>query len=219
MSANPDLKSIQPNIIDVLVCDDHQIFKDGIRSILSDVDWIQIWDEARNGVECLEQIKSQVPDVVLLDINMPVMDGIECLKVIKADFPSVKVIALTQFDEKRFVKQMLKYGADGYVLKSTSKKELLTAIQTVLKGNQYLAESVDPNTVTKQEDSPLFPDLSTREVDVLKLLANEKSTKQIAEELFISFHTVESHRANLFRKLQVKNLAGLVKWAVNNDYA
>ena len=213
-----EAESLQPEI-DIVLCDDHQIFKDGIKSTLNDVKWIKIWDVASNGEECIEEIKKHNPNVVLLDINMPVMDGIECLKIIKSDFPSIKVIALTQFDEKRFVKQMLKYGADGYVLKSTTKKELLTAIKTVLSGNQYLADVVDPKTTSAKENSSLFPELSPREVDVLKLLANEKSTKQIADELFISFHTVESHRANLFRKLEVKNLAGLVKWAVNNDYA
>ncbi|MAX82225.1 MAG: DNA-binding response regulator [Crocinitomicaceae bacterium] len=204
--------------IEVVICDDHQIFKDGVKTTLKDVGWLNVSGDPSNGIECLELIQANIPDVVLLDINMPEMDGIECLKHIKEDYPLVKVIALTQYDEKRFVRQMLKYGADGYVLKSTNKKELLLAIQTVLDGQQYLAEYAK-EVNDQRKDSPLFPHLSPREKDVLRLLADAKNTKEIAKELCISHHTVESHRSKIFRKIGVNNLASLVKWAVNNDYA
>ena len=136
MSANPDLKSIQPNIIDVLVCDDHQIFKDGIRSILSDVDWIQIWDEASNGVECLEQIKSQVPDVVLLDINMPVMDGIQAVHEISksSNIGEVQTIMLTTETSGKKKAELLKYKfVRCWIIKPITEDLIVATVDKVLE--------------------------------------------------------------------------------------
>ncbi|MEZ4722625.1 MAG: response regulator transcription factor [Flavobacteriales bacterium] len=207
-------------MIEVLLCDDHKIFRDGIRATLAGVDDVCIIAEAETGIECLERMKEVLPDVVLLDISMPEMDGIECLQQIKLLYPFVKVIALTQFDEKRFIKQMMKFGADGYILKSTSKRELLLALNQVMKNRTYLAEAADnalQEIVSEDPVSQLFPNLSTRERQIIKMLCHEHNTKQIAQQLEISFHTVESHRSNIFKKVGVSNLAGLVRWAVNND--
>lgn len=205
--------------IDILICDDHQIFRDGIKATLGGEPSVHVLGEAESGKQCLELLQTLDPRVILMDINMPEMDGIECLRQVKEHYPDIKVIALTQFDEKRFVKQMLKYGADGYILKSTTKRELLRALNEVLKGRQYFssdASDIVQGTEGEKEPNRLFPHLSDREKEIIRLLCHEKSTKQIADELSISFHTVESHRANVFRKVGVQNLAGLVRWAVNN---
>lgn len=205
----------------IILCHDHAIFREGIRVTLSSAEEVNILGEAENGQECLDLIKEHAPDVVFLDINMPVMDGLECLKHIKKDHPDTKVIALTQYDEKRFVKQMMKFGADGYILKSTSRKEMLTAISRVMSGKTYLAEEAEDHMLgLDKEDEPnkLFPQLSDREKEIIQLLCHELSTKQIAEKIHLSAHTIESHRANIFKKVGVSNVAGLVRWAVNNGY-
>jgi len=208
-----DLKTIE-----ILLCDDHEIFRHGIRSTLQGSEAVEIIAEAQNGVQCLEELKIHVPDVVLLDINMPEMDGIECLKQIKALYPFVKVIALTQYNEQRFVKQMMKFGADGYVLKSTTRKELLLALNQVMKNKQYLTDEAEDvrQGLQTDESNKLFPDLSRREREIIKHLSLGKSTKEVAETLFISVHTIDSHRTNIFKKVGVSNVAGLVRWAVNN---
>lgn len=203
----------------IILCDDHAIFRKGLRATLESEQSIEIVAEAENGLECLDFIAKFDPNVVFLDINMPEMDGIDCLKVIREKFPETKVIALTQYDEKRFVKQMLKFGANGYILKSTSRKEMLTAINRVVSGKVYLAEEAENHVLGLQsEDQPnkLFPQLSEREKEIIKLLCNELSTKQIADQIHLSTHTVESHRSNILKKVGVSNIAGLVRWAVNN---
>lgn len=203
----------------IILCDDHAIFRKGLRATLETEASIDIVAEAENGLECLDFVSVYQPDVVFLDINMPEMDGIECLKHIREKHPQTKVIALTQYDEKRFVKQMLKFGANGYVLKSTSRKEMLTAIHRVMSGKTYLAEEAESQMLgleVDDEPNKLFPQLSEREKQIIKLLCNEFSTKQIAEEIHLSTHTIESHRSNIFKKLGVSNIAGLVRWAVNN---
>jgi DNA-binding NarL/FixJ family response regulator len=203
----------------IILCDDHAIFRQGIRATLATEDSVEILAEAENGLECIDLVERFSPDVLFLDINMPDMDGLECVQEVKKRFPDVKVITLTQYDEKRFVKQMMKFGADGYILKSTSRKEMLTAIQRVMSGKQYLAEEADRHLQglqTEDEPNRLFPQLSDREKEIIKLLCNEKSTKQIAEEIFLSANTIESHRANIFKKVGVSNVAGLVRWAVHN---
>ncbi|MEQ9187428.1 MAG: response regulator transcription factor [Cryomorphaceae bacterium] len=203
----------------ILLCDDHAIFREGIKATLEVDSEIEIVAEAQNGEECIDILSELTVECVLLDINMPHMDGIECLKIIKDRFPAVKVIALTQFDEKRFVRQMLKFGADGYLLKSTTHAELTKAIETVLSGEQYLADQAYAklNGIVKEADpNPLFPELSEREKQIIRLLSRGASTREIATDLSLSTHTVETHRGNIFKKLGVHNIAGLVHWAVNN---
>jgi DNA-binding NarL/FixJ family response regulator len=207
--------------IGVILCDDHAIFRQGMRVTLESSESLEILGEAENGEECLDLVSEVHPNVVFLDINMPVMDGIECLKRLKDEYPEVKVVALTQYDEKRFIKQMLKYGADGYILKTTSRKEMLKAIETVMSGGVYLAEEADKQMQglkTAGEGSSLFPDLSDREKEVIRLMCEGLSTREIAERVHLSVHTIESHRSNVFKKVGVTNVAGLVRWAVNNGF-
>ena len=147
------------------------------------------------------------------------MNGIEVTKLITEKFPEIKVIAFSQYDEKRFVKQMLKCGASGYMLKDTPAPEFVKAIKMVHSGGIYLSKGLPNifNEKPKRRSNYLFPDLSPREVDVLKEICKGNKTQEIADNLFISYNTVETHRANLLLKVGVKNTAGLVKWAVENE--
>jgi DNA-binding NarL/FixJ family response regulator len=209
-------------MINILIADDHQLLIDGIKTTLSDVEDIQVIEEAHNGYKVLEKLEAGANvDVILMDINMPMMDGLQCTKTVAKKFPEVKVIALSQYDEKRFVKQMVKNGAYGYLLKDSSKDILIKAIHTVHGGEKYFCDRLSARLINQElkmeNTSSLFPKLSAREKEVLQLIGKEYSTQEIADKLFISFHTVESHRANLMYKAGVKNTAGLIRWAVEND--
>ncbi|MBW6460332.1 MAG: response regulator transcription factor [Bacteroidales bacterium] len=209
-------------MINVLIADDHQLLIDGIKTVLEEVEDISVVAEASNGYKVLEKLESGIQvDVILMDINMPLLDGLNCTKMVVKKFPDVKVIALSQYDEKRFVKQMVKNGASGYLLKDTAKDILVKAIKTVHGGEKYFCERLSLRLINQelkmQDTKALFPKLSRREVEILRLIGKEYSSQQIADKLFISFHTVESHRANLMFKAGVKNTAGLMRWAVEND--
>lgn len=215
-------------MIKVLLADDHQIIKDGIRSLLKDVDDITIVGETENGKQVIEELgKTAEIDVVLLDINMPEMNGIEAAAYIKSKFPKVKILALTMHEEEEYISKILQSGALGYILKKTGKEELIAAIRTVNEGKSYVSKEVgnilfekiikgNPGTDSQNSESPI---LTLREKEILNLIANEFTNPEIAEKLFISARTVDAHRRNLLEKLGVKNTAGLVKYAIQNGIA
>jgi len=210
-------------MINILIADDHQLLIDGIKAALSGIPDLNIAAEACNGYQVIEKLEDGVPvDIILMDINMPKLDGLSATKMVHKKFPSVKVIALSQYDEKRFVKQMVKNGAMGYLLKDSSKDVLEAAIRTVYEGQHYFCDRLSLRLINqelKMEDTKsLFPKLTEREVEILRLIGQELSSQEIADKLFISFHTVESHRANLMSKAGVKNTAGLIRWATENDF-
>lgn len=210
-------------MINVLIADDHQLLIDGIKSTLEDVPEIQIVAEAKNGFQVLETLQTRDDiNVILMDINMPKLDGLDCTRQVSKKYPNVRIIAISQYDEKRFVKRMIKNGASGYLLKDSEKDILVTAIQKVNAGEKYFSDRLSlrlANMELKIEDTKsLFPKLTERENEILNLICKEHSSYEIADKLFISFHTVESHRANLMSKAGVKNTAGLVRWAVENDF-
>jgi DNA-binding NarL/FixJ family response regulator len=210
-------------MIKIMIADDHQLLIDGIRSSLAHIDDFTVIGEALNGYQVLEQLEAGLkPDIILMDINMPKLDGLDCTKQVSGKYPDIWIIALSQFDEKRFVKRMLKNGASGYILKDASKEEVEKAIRTVAAGEKYFSSRLSLRLIEqelKEENiSGLFPKLTGREKEVLGLICEGLSSQQISEKLFISFHTVESHRANLMQKAGVNKTAGLVKWAVENDF-
>lgn len=210
-------------MIRILIADDHPLLINGIKSTLKDIEDFDFVAEADNGYKVLEKLESGIHvDIILMDINMPKLDGLNCTRMVRKKFPDVKIIALSQYDEKRFVKLMVKHGAMGYILKDSGKDVLEKAIRQVYAGENYFCDRLYIrllNQELKQEDTrSLFPKLSSREIEVLKLICEEHSTQEIADQLFISFHTVESHRANMMSKAGVKNTAGLVRWAVENNY-
>ena len=209
-------------MINLLIADDHPLLIEGIKTALAGTEDIHIVAEANNGYQVLEKLDAGTPvDVILMDINMPKLDGLACTKMVTHKYPNVKVIALSQFDEKRFVKQMVKNGASGYLLKDSGKDILEKAIRTVHGGEKYYCERLSIRLINQElklEDTKsLFPKLTERELEILRLIGKEYSSQEIADKLFISFHTVESHRANLMYKAGVKNTAGLIRWAVEND--
>jgi DNA-binding NarL/FixJ family response regulator len=209
-------------MISLMIADDHPLLIDGIKTALKDSSDIKIVGEANNGFQVLEKLDAGLRvDVILMDINMPKMDGLDCTRQVSKRYPQVKVIGLSQYDEKRFVKKMVKNGASGYLLKDAGKDQIETAVRTVHSGENYYCERLSVRLVQQElkaeQTSSLFPKLSPREAEVLNLICTELSSHEIADKLFISIHTVESHRANLMAKAGVKNTAGLVRWAVEND--
>ncbi|MCC6685030.1 MAG: response regulator transcription factor [Bacteroidia bacterium] len=208
-------------MIKIAIADDHQMFIDGIKSLLKGNKNMLVSVEANNGVQLLSLLKEQQTEVILMDVNMPVMDGIETTKQVKKKFPEIKVIMLTMFGTRDYIEKLLRAGANGYILKNTGKEELTTAIEKVMQGESYFSKEVTERIMEglqgkKTETNPMMVELTEREKDVLRLIAQELTSHEIAEKLFISFHTVETHRKNLISKLQVKNIAGLVKYAVQN---
>ncbi len=206
-----------------MIADDHQLLIDGIKSTLKEIEDFTIVDEAYNGFQVLEKLDAGLEvGVILMDINMPKLDGLECTKRVAKKYPDIKIIALSQYDEKRFVKRMVKNGASGYLLKDAGKDQIEKAVRTVYSGEKYFCERLSVRLVQQElkeeNNSSLFPKLTERELEVLNLICQELSSQEISEKLFISFHTVESHRANLMYKAGVKNTAGLVRWAVENDF-
>ncbi|MFN0048586.1 MAG: response regulator [Cytophagales bacterium] len=204
----------------ILLCDDHQIMLDGLKSILKngkEFDEIYTCLHANEALKVLDE--TQI-DLALIDINLPGMNGIELTEKIKAEFPYTKVIILSMNNALGSIQQALDAGAAGYILKNTDRKELLDAIKVVMaKGIYYSREVSDiliSNLMTykeiKKEDAKIF-DLTPREIEIIKLIIKEYSNQKIADALFISEHTVETHRKNIFRKTNTKTLVGLVKFA------
>lgn len=206
-------------MIKLIITDDHPVIRDGIKTILAGDKEIEVVGFAGDGPELMEILETTPADVILMDINMPGITGIEATKLVKKKYPDIKVISFSQYDEKRFIKQSLKNGANGYLLKNSPASELIQAIKMVHEGGMYLDPDL-PNIfgdTARPKSNYLFPDLSKREMEVLKEICKEKNTNEIAETLFISPNTVETHRSNLLLKVGVKNTACLVKWAIEND--
>lgn len=210
--------------IKLFVVDDHPIFIDGITGLLKDTPGFEIIGTAQNGKELLEKITNNVPDIILMDINMPEMDGIEATKQLKLSHPSVKVIMLTMFNDIRFIKELLEIGAKGYILKNISRDDLIKAIETVSSGKPYLDAAVQEKVIsnmqgTDEEDfddkeaDAMVQNITSRELEILQLIALGLTSQEISKKLFISKNTVETHRKNLLAKLNVKNTASLLKFA------
>ena len=207
-------------MIRLLIADDHQVLKDGLKAMLKDNEEISVVAEAGNGLEVLEKLNGQEVDVVLLDINMPVLDGIETCKKLRQMFPFVKILALTMYEEGNLISKMVRNGANGYILKNTGKDRLIEAIKTVYRGENYFSDRVKDALITSmvasknKKSGTLIPSLTRREKEIIRLIVNEYTTHEIGEKLFISEKTVETHRKNLLQKLNARNTAGLVRIAI-----
>lgn len=209
-------------MIKIIIADDHQLFIDGIKSLVKTMKNMEIVAEVNNGKELLEVLEKTTCNIVLMDINMPEMDGIEATKLVKTKHPLLKILMLTMFSSRDYIEKLLRAGADGYILKNTGKAELQEAIETLMNGESYFSKEVTERIMEglqkkkNMEKSTYLVELTEREIDVLKLIVQEFTTAEIAEKLFISTHTVETHRKNLISKLNVRNIAGLVKYAMQN---
>jgi len=206
--------------IRVLLADDHAIVRQGLCNSIQREKDMEVVGQAKDGFSTIRLVKKLAPDVVIMDISMPDVNGIDATREITHDFPQVKVIALSMHSAKKFVREMFKAGASGYLLKDCEFDELADAIRTVMSGKSYLTPEitdvvVDSYVRTSTEDeSSVFTTLSKRERQVLQLLAEGKNTKQIGLKLHISPKTVEAHRLRVMEKLKIDNVAQLTKYAI-----
>ena len=204
-------------MIEIAITDDHTIVIEGIRTMLKSNKEIVISQSFTNITDTFNGLDKNVK-VLLLDINLPDGNGITACKDLLQKFPNLRIIALTNFEDVSFIKQIIKNGAMGYLLKNTGKNELVNTIKTVLEGERYLPQNIQEmllnESLGKTSASSFFiPKLTSREKEILELIIKEYTTEEIAEKIFISIKTVESHRSNLIQKLGVKNSAGLVRVA------
>lgn len=218
------LPTMEPAPYSLLLVDDQSIFLDGIESLLERMPEVRIIGKAHNGRAALDLVTEHKPDLVLMDINMPGMDGIEASKRMRKASPETRVIVLSMYGHREFVLELLASGVGGYLLKTTGKEELINAIRTVADGKQYIAQEL--RTLAKEADrhtdrigETKYGPLTSREVDVVKLILQERTTQEIAEALFLSVATIETHRRNIFHKLDCRNIAGLVKYAMERGWA
>lgn len=206
--------------INIMIVDDHQIIIDGIKALLKDEKNIFVAAEANNGKDAIA-IMGKIPlDIILMDIEMPLLNGCDATAVITTRYPTAKIIALTTYDEKSIVTKMLNAGASGYILKNINKEILMEAINTVIKGKTYFSSEISITLAASSSDItsqlPVSPDalLSPREIEILKHIANGFSNNEIADKLFISSKTIDTHRTNIMQKLNIHNVVGLVKYAI-----
>lgn len=206
--------------IRIIIADDHKIVRSGLRSLLEKETDLEVVKEVDNGREAVRFSQELSPDVVVMDVAMPELNGIEATRQIIATRPGTKVIALSMHADKRYVMEMLKAGASGYILKDSAYEELIIAIRTVLKNRTYMCPQVaevvvgDYVQLARAADSSVFSLLSAREREVLQLLAEGGSTAQIAERLCIGVKTVETYRQHIMDKLNIRTVAELTKYAI-----
>ena len=198
--------------IKILVVDDHPMVLEGMRAMLAQISFAQLTGLASNAMDAMEKLKQDIPHIVLTDINMPEISGIELTEKIRKEFPEVKVVAMSTFKERSYISEMVRNGASGYLLKSASREEIEEALLSVYEGKLFMSLDINLSRAEKQEMKNT-PVLSTREKEVLHLISEGLTNPQIAEKLFISLHTVDSHRKNLLTKFNVKNTASLIKTA------
>jgi DNA-binding NarL/FixJ family response regulator len=204
------------NRIKVLLVDDHQIIIDGLKSLLNNSDDIIVVAEANNGREALRILDILEIDVILMDIDMPVLNGIDTLKEIAKQSFGVKVIILSMHNEAGMIKSLMSIGANGYLLKSCAQEELIGAIRKVASGQSYFSTEVTLSLLNPAQSNQPTELLTERETEIIKLIAEGYSNKEIGSKLFISHRTVDTHRTNLMKKLDVSNIAGLISYAIRN---
>lgn len=206
--------------IKILIADDHKIVRDGLRGLLDRMPDMEVTAEAESGREALELIEQTSPDVVIMDVNMPDMNGIEATRQIVENNPKVRVLALSMHSDRRYIAEMLKAGASGYLLKECAFEELARAIRNVASGHIYLGPKIADVMVKEyvhlsvKEDGSAFSVLTAREREVLQLLAEGKTTRDIAAALGISVKTIETYRQHIMDKLGLYSIAELTKYAI-----
>lgn len=204
----------------VIIADDHAIIREGLKSLL-EKKGIQVIDIAKNGREAVEKAISLKPDIMMMDISMPDLNGVEATARIRQEVPHTRVIALSMHSSKTIIDKMFASGASGYILKESAFDEIYDAIQGVIRGNFYLTPSIARMYVDDQgiscgswETLPKFNKISKKEREILQLVAEGEKTRQIAEKLSVSIKTVETHRRNIMKKLNIFSVAGLTKYAI-----
>lgn len=210
----------------ILLTDDHQLILDGLRSIINNESDLEVVAEANDGAQAVQLCSTLNPDLILMDIDMPVMNGLEATTLIKKNNAGRKIIILTMHDEPALIKRIMDIGADGYMLKNGDQQELVKGIRTVLEGGKFFSEkalaaldnqsSVNQEFTLRPTDAVLMAQLTEREIEILRLISDGMSNKEIGDKLFISHRTVDTHRTNLMKKLDVHNIAGLIRFSIRN---
>lgn len=211
----------------ILIADDHEIFLDSLSLLIATFDDVEVVGNCKNGPEVIDFIKNDEIDLLITDYRMPQMSGIELTIFLRQNYPQIKVLMLSVSEEAEMIREAFQSGVWGYMMKRAGKTELQKAIQTIAKEQKYFSESVVfelmrlglTDNIPKEEVPNEFNQLTEREMDIIRLLANELSSVEIAEKLFIAPKTVETHRHNILKKLNVKNTVGIVKYAIKNGLA
>jgi DNA-binding NarL/FixJ family response regulator len=203
-------------MIRIIIADDHQLLIEGLISVLSEVEGIIMLEPVNDGKQLINSLRNNTADIVLLDLNMPNMDGIKALEVLKREFSRIKIIVLTNYNQPQLVEKIKKLGADGYILKNSASQILKEAIFKVARGESYFEMAL----ISETENNHFFIDdfmkkfqLTRREVEIIQMIEKEFTSKEIGDNLYISEFTVGTHRRNIMKKLDVKNVAGLLKIA------
>ncbi|WP_018478997.1 response regulator [Pontibacter roseus] len=215
----------EQKIIRVVITDDHRIIREGLRALLDQDEELEVVGEAANGKELLDLLEQTEADVALLDINMPVLDGYATVGLVKERFPQTRVVALSMLNDVPSMQRMIENGATGYVLKNTSYDELTTAIKLAAAGTPFICSGMSVDMLQRFSNQAAIPDgsvaeessgLSKREMEVLLLIAEGYTNAEIADKLFVSKRTVETHRQNILEKTKAKNTAHLIKYAMEH---
>ncbi len=206
--------------IKILIADDHQMILDGFRMLLDQEEGLEVIAEAMDGEQVIEEArKAQELDVIILDINMPKKDGIEVTKILKTEFPEVSILIVTMYNRKEFIRNLMEVGVDGYILKNSGKKELVNAINALSQGEPYFGKEITRTIMKSYQknrifDSPMEIELTSREKEIIQLIGEGLNTNEIGERLFLSAHTVNTHRKNILSKLNVKNSVGMIRFGI-----
>jgi DNA-binding NarL/FixJ family response regulator len=211
-----------PNI-KMLLVDDHEIVRDGLKTLIESQHGMDIVAEAENGEQALEICRNQDVDLIVMDVNMPEMDGIQSTKEIKEEFPDIKILALTMSDNDVHIRKMIESGASGYILKNAGREELKKAIDALMNDQHYFSDTATQSVMMElvrnkgKTNTGSVVQITERELEVLELILKEHTNQEIAEKLFISVRTVDAHRRNLLQKTGARNTAGLVRYALENN--
>lgn len=202
-----------PLLTNLFIIDDHQMVVDGLISLLNNEEKYRIVGFSNQPKEVMQQLEELDVNILLTDINMPEMTGVELTRCVKKKFPRVKVLALSMFGERQVIKEMIDAGVSGYILKNTGKRELIEALDQLVKGDTFFGSEVTDELMKSFKSTDNNSHLTNREIEIIRLIENENSNKKIADMLFISERTVETHRKNIFRKTNTQSIVGLIKYA------
>lgn len=207
-------------LIKIIIVDDHEIFRNGLKMVLGKLKYVDVVAEASNGIEILEQIRKNQVDIVLMDVEMPMMNGIDATIQLKKERPEIKVIALTMFNDDEYIQSMMDAGVSGFLIKNISKETLDKAIQTVYKGGNYYSEELfkffTRHLKKEEKSSQEEIHFTSREKEILQLLSEGLSNKEIADILFVSERTIVGHKSNLLAKTACKSTISLLSYAIKH---
>ncbi len=210
-------------LIKVAIADDHKIFRDGIRMALKDKEYLKILWEAEDGKDLMHKIKLKAPDVILMDIRMPEVDGINAIGMIRKEYESIKIIVLTMYDDQEMITKMMEMGANAYLTKTTDPEEIYQAILTCMNDDFYFNDLVNKAVLLKLQHKKtvrqFYPNpikFSEKEIRILKLISEDKTTEEISKEIFLSPRTIETIRQTMKQKVGAKTIAGLVMYGMRN---